>query len=146
MPHDKLGEEVAAAVVLDPDRIPRGLNDSKKLSPEERERLYARICASAEVGVAFASPARIDRDNILRASLWALARSVRALPEAPKHVFVDGRQVVKDGEVLTIDRRALAGPLQEAQAAFVRNAPYVDFRGRSADEIAPLSFRVEGKN
>ena len=65
---------------------------------------------------------------------------------AVRHVFVDGRQVVKDGEVLTIDRRALAGPLQEAQAAFVRNAPYVDFRGRSADEIAPLSFRVEGKN
>jgi ribonuclease HII len=34
---------------------------------------------------------RIDRDNILRASLWALARSVHALPEKPKHVFVDGR-------------------------------------------------------
>ena len=69
-----------------------------------------------------------------------------AADRAVRHVFVDGRQVVKDGEVLTIDRRALAGPLQEAQAAFVRNAPYVDFRGRSADEIAPLSFRVEGKN
>ena len=40
---------------------------------------------------AFASPARIDRDNILRASLWALARAVHALPEMPKHVFVDGR-------------------------------------------------------
>ena len=39
----------------------------------------------------YASPARIDRDNILRASLWALARAVHALPEMPKHVFVDGR-------------------------------------------------------
>ena len=39
----------------------------------------------------FASPSRIDRDNILRASLWALARAVHALPEMPKHVFVDGR-------------------------------------------------------
>jgi ribonuclease HII len=41
--------------------------------------------------VAFASPARIDRDNILRASLWALSRAVHALPEMPRHVFVDGR-------------------------------------------------------
>jgi len=85
------GPVVAAAVVIDPDRVPRGLNDSKKLTPEERERLYLRICATAEVGVAFASPARIDRDNILQASLWALAQAVAALPCRPKLVFVDGR-------------------------------------------------------
>jgi ribonuclease HII len=85
------GPVVAAAVVLDPDRVPRGLNDSKKLSPEQREDLYAKICATAEVGVAFASPARIDRDNILRASLWALAQAVAALPCCPKLVYVDGR-------------------------------------------------------
>ena len=78
-------------MVLDPDRIPRGLNDSKKLTPDEREKLYGRICANAEVGVAFASPARIDRDNILRASLWALAQAVAALPCRPKLVYVDGR-------------------------------------------------------
>jgi len=85
------GPVVAAAVILDPKRIPRGLDDSKKLTPERREELYARICARAEVAVAFASPARIDRDNILRASLWALARAVAALPVRPQLVFVDGR-------------------------------------------------------
>src|SRR3989440_4792885 len=84
------GPVVAAAVVLDPKRIPRGLNDSKKLSREEREALYDKICASAEVAVAFGSTARIDRDNILQASLWALARAVRALPVRPQLVFVDG--------------------------------------------------------
>ena len=44
------GPVVAAAVILDPKRIPRGLNDSKKLTAPEREKLYARICATAEVG------------------------------------------------------------------------------------------------
>ncbi len=85
------GPVVAAAVVLDPKHVPRGLDDSKKLDPPTREKLYAKICASAEVAVAFAPPARIDRDNILRASLWALARAVAALPVKPRLVFVDGR-------------------------------------------------------
>src|SRR5881296_3596279 len=50
------GPVVAAAVVLDPKRVPRGLDDSKKLDPPMREKLYAKICASAEVAVAFAPP------------------------------------------------------------------------------------------
>jgi ribonuclease HII len=84
------GPVVAAAVVLDPKRIPKGLNDSKKLSPEVREKLYLKICASAEVAIAFGSTARIDRDNIRQASLWALARAVAALPVKAQLVFVDG--------------------------------------------------------
>ncbi len=84
------GPVVAAAVILDPERIPRGLNDSKKLDAEEREKLYVKICATAQVAVAFGSTERIDRDNILRASLWALARAVKALPVRPQMVFVDG--------------------------------------------------------
>jgi ribonuclease HII len=88
------GPVVAAAVVLDPRRIPKGIDDSKRLTPERREELFEEICATASFAVAFASPARIDRDNILRASLWALARAVRALPELPQHVFVDGRDKI----------------------------------------------------
>jgi ribonuclease HII len=79
-----------AAVILDPERIPRGLNDSKKLDREQREKLYARICAVAQVSVAFGSRARIDRDNIRQASLWALKRAVLGLPVRPRLVFVDG--------------------------------------------------------
>jgi ribonuclease HII len=105
------GPVVAAAVVLDPERIPRGLNDSKKLDAEEREKLYAKICATAQVAVAFGSIERIDRDNILRASLWALARAVKALPVRPKMVFVDGNikidcacdcQAVVSGDALVL--------------------------------------------
>lgn len=91
------GPVVAAAVILDPDRIPRGLNDSKKLDATERERLYEIICATAHVSVSFGAVARIDRDNILRASLWALARAVKALPVRPKLVFVDGNMKIDCG-------------------------------------------------
>lgn len=84
------GPVVAAAVILDPKRIPRGLDDSKKLSAERREELYGKICASAHVAVAMAPPSRIDLHNIRQASLWALARAVAALPLAPQLVFVDG--------------------------------------------------------
>ena len=69
-----------------------------------------------------------------------------AADRAVHHVFVDGRQVVKDGQVLTIDRSGLSASLQQSQQAFIRNAPYVDFRGRTADEISPPSLRVEGRN
>lgn len=85
------GPVVAAAVVLDPERIPKGINDSKRLTAGKREELFEEICSTASFAVAFASPMRIERDNILRASLWALERAVHALPEMPRHVFVDGR-------------------------------------------------------
>jgi ribonuclease HII len=91
------GPVVAAAVVLDPNNVPRGLNDSKKLDAAERERLYEKICATAQVSIAFGSTARIDRDNILRASLWALARAVRSLPCTPKLVYVDGNMKIDCG-------------------------------------------------
>lgn len=85
------GPVVAAAVVLDPKRIPKGLDDSKRLSKQRREELFEEICATSSFAVVSASPTRIDRDNILRASLWALARAVTSLPDRPQHVFVDGR-------------------------------------------------------
>ena len=91
------GPVVAAAVILDPARIPRGLNDSKKLDADDREALYEKICASAQIAVAFGGVERIDRDNILRASLWALARAVKALPVRPKFVFVDGNMKIDCG-------------------------------------------------
>ncbi len=88
------GPVVAAAVILDPRRIPKGIDDSKRLTRERREQLFEEICSSATFAVAVAPPARIERDNILRASLWAMARAVQALPEPPRHVFVDGRDPI----------------------------------------------------
>src|SRR3974377_1233326 len=66
------GPVVVAAVILNPDRIPEGLNDSKLLIAEAREDRYAEIMATACVSIAIGQVHRIDRDNILPATLWAL--------------------------------------------------------------------------
>jgi ribonuclease HII len=84
------GPVVVAAVVFADRRYPDGLNDSKKLTLIQRERLYEAILKRASVSIAIASRARIDRMNILRASLWAMSRAVAGLSEKPDHVLVDG--------------------------------------------------------
>jgi ribonuclease HII len=97
------GPVVAAAVILDPKKVPRGLNDSKKLDAEEREKLYAKICATAHVAVAIAPPSRIELLNIRGASLWALARAVASLAVKPRLVFVDGiDRIVVDCECIPV--------------------------------------------
>jgi ribonuclease HII len=87
------GPVVAAAVILDPKKIPKGIDDSKKLlDPEVREALYEKIMASADVAFVSACPARIDRIDIRKATLWAMCAAVEALPRKPDRVFVDGRE------------------------------------------------------
>ena len=86
------GPVVAAAVILDPERIPDGINDSKVLDEETREILYVRIRATAIVGVGIADVKRIDRDNILGATLWAMAQAVAELSVVPKLVAIDGNR------------------------------------------------------
>ncbi|MCW2308238.1 ribonuclease HII [Rhodobium gokarnense] len=87
------GPVVAAAVILDPARVPDGLDDSKKLTAARREALFAEICEAATVAVAAGSVRRIDATNILAASLWAMARAVAALPHRPSLVLADGCHV-----------------------------------------------------
>ena len=87
------GPVVVAAVIFEGKRFPRGLRDSKLLEVEERERLYKKILASGLVAVVAASRARVDRMNVLQASLWAMNKAVRALPQRPDHVLVDGNMV-----------------------------------------------------
>ena len=87
------GPVVAAAVILDDRRTIRGLNDSKLLQPEERERLDLEIRRRAVCcSVAEASVEEIDRFNILRAALLAMRRAVEGLREQPCIVLVDGNQ------------------------------------------------------
>jgi ribonuclease HII len=87
------GPVVAAAVILEEGRTIRGLNDSKLLTAEERERLDREIRKRAIcVSVASASVAEIDSLNILRAALLAMRRAVEGLALQPQIVLVDGNQ------------------------------------------------------
>ncbi len=89
------GPVVAAAVVLDPENIPSGLNDSKKLDVATREALFAELMTSAKIGVGIGDHLRIDRDNILAATLWAMAQAVQNLTEVPHYALVDGNRAPK---------------------------------------------------
>jgi ribonuclease HII len=91
------GPVAAAAVILDPARLPRGLNDSKLLSPDAREKLFETIMARAlAVAVGFASAAEIDAVNIRQATFRAMRRALAALAAAPSHVLVDGNDLAPD--------------------------------------------------
>ncbi|NTJ41492.1 ribonuclease HII [Agrobacterium larrymoorei] len=87
------GPVVAAAVILDPDNIPAGLNDSKKLTKAKRETLFAQILQTSIVSIASSGPLLIDRMNILRASLDAMRRAVLGLEVSPALVLADGRDI-----------------------------------------------------
>ena len=90
------GPVAAAAVILDPARLPKGVNDSKALTAEERETAYEDIMRHAlAVSVAFASAAEIDAVNIRQASLAAMRRALAALAVAPHYVLVDGNDLPK---------------------------------------------------
>jgi ribonuclease HII len=86
------GPVVAAAVILDPNDIPNGIADSKVLDADARERLYPRIMASAQVAIGIADVTRIDRDNILNATLWAMAEAIRGLLTLPRLALIDGNK------------------------------------------------------
>ncbi len=108
------GPVYAAAVILDPARLPAGLDDSKKMSETRRDKAFDAIMTSAlAVGIGVASVEEIDRINILAATMLAMRRAVDGLTIKPVHALVDGNRVpalpcpaeaiVKgDGKVLSI--------------------------------------------
>ncbi|CUH51098.1 RNase HII [Shimia marina] len=98
------GPVTAAAVVLDPENIPEGLNDSKKLSAKRRDVLAKDIHRLAEVSIVHVSVAEIDEHNILRASHIAMERAVAGLSMAPDHLLIDGNMIPKG---LTIQSQAV---------------------------------------
>lgn len=95
------GPVVAAAVILPPKGIPRGIDDSKKLAHADRARLHDRLRACAIVGIGIVEAEEIDTLNIYWATMKAMTLAVEALGCAPGHVLVDGNRLPKWGFAAT---------------------------------------------
>ena len=127
------GPVVAAAVVLDPDRIPDGLADSKALSAPRRVALCAELRTCAEIGIGLAMVDEIDRLNILVASELAMCRAVAALGYQVDGALIDGNRVPPD---LGCPAEALvAGEERSASIAAASIVAKV-VRDRIMDELA----------
>jgi ribonuclease HII len=95
------GPVVAAAVVVPPSFSVEGVIDSKKLSEKKRSLFYDKIFSHADgVGVGIVDEKEIDRLNILRASLLAMARAVADLPADPDHLLIDGTFQIPEDQIL----------------------------------------------
>jgi len=90
------GPVTAAAVRLNPNDIPEGLRDSKTLGPARRAALAAELHARAEVALAHATVAEIDRLNILAASHLAMCRALAGLSAPPDFALIDGNRLPRD--------------------------------------------------
>ncbi|MCS7079215.1 MAG: ribonuclease HII [Chloracidobacterium sp.] len=98
------GPVTAAAVILNPAALPAGLDDSKRLTPAQRNRLYIEIEATAYgVGVGVVNADVIDQINIVEATRRAMAQAVAALPQRPDFLLLDALHL----PAVAIPQRAL---------------------------------------
>ncbi|MBS0625875.1 MAG: ribonuclease HII [Verrucomicrobia bacterium] len=86
------GPVVAAACILPENFALEDVNDSKQLSPQNRDRLFASLSQNPQVlyGIGIVEAADIDRINILQATFLAMQKAIAALPEIPDYLLVDG--------------------------------------------------------
>lgn len=129
------GPVVAAAVILNPDDIPAGLDDSKKLTAKRREALYNEIYARAiAVSIAEASAEEVDEINVLQASMLAMRRAVKALKPFPNGALVDGN---RDPELDLPTKTLIKGDGRSVSIAAASIIAKV-FRDRKMAELAKI--------
>lgn len=89
------GPVVAAAVILPKDKYIEGVNDSKKLSPKKREKLYDDIKKEAiSVGIGIVDVDIIEEINILNATKLAMIKAIKDLKIKPDYLLIDGNQLI----------------------------------------------------
>jgi ribonuclease HII len=140
------GPVVAAAVILPPewirDGLPfklRGLNDSKLLTPDERDEFYGRLVSAPELrfGIGIVDSVEIDRLNILRASHAAMVSALGELAPPPQHVLVDGLWVsaisLPQTAIIHGDARSYSIAAASVLAKVTRDRMMLDFHQRWPD-------------
>ncbi len=169
------GPVVAAAVVLHRGTSIEGVDDSKVLTPAERDRVYERVLQSAAgVGVGMIGHRAIDEMNILRATMKAMAMAVGKLPVVPEYLLVDGPRyddaaipytAIVDGDALccsiaaasiiakvTRDRLMIEYDRLYPEYGFARHKGYGTpehieaLRRHGPCDIHRLSFHIPGRN
>jgi ribonuclease HII len=116
------GPVTAAAVALDLDRPIPGINDSKKLTADKREKLYAAIIASdCAWGIGEASVEEIEERNILQATFLAMQRALKAIQRSWTLALVDGNQRIPgigtEAGAAQIQRTVVGGDARSASIA-----------------------------
>jgi ribonuclease HII len=87
------GPVVAACVILDPKNLPEGLNDSKKMTPVQRDSLYLIIQEKAvSIGIGIIDEKKIDKFNILRSSIIAMTKAFQSIKPEPDFILIDGNR------------------------------------------------------
>ena len=87
------GPVISAAIILNKEKIPEGINDSKKLSKKKREDINEELISQHSFAIGIASVEEIDKINILQASLLAMKRAVLNLNIKPQTILVDGNKL-----------------------------------------------------
>ena len=113
------GPVVAAAVILDADNIPEGLNDSKKLSHAKRELLFDQIRATSRTAIGIVSSTEIDRINILQATLKAMVIALEELPLRPAVALIDGNKAPPTDIICQTIKKGDAKSLSIAAASII---------------------------
>ena len=130
------GPVVAAAVILDYNNLPEGLNDSKKLTAKKREILAPLIHEKAIVSIAEASVEEIDELNIRQATFLAMSRAVEGLTEKADFVFVDGNAIPPQLTMATEDIvKGDSKVLSIAAASIVAKVYRDDLMAKLGDEF-----------
>ncbi len=106
------GPVVAASVILPKECLIQGIDDSKKLTPKKRSKLFDEICRDAiSYGIGVVDSVEIDKINILQASLKAMGIAVRGMDVTPEYLLIDGpfpiktdidQRPIKKGDSLSI--------------------------------------------